>query len=1091
MLVTSTVIATTIGTSVTATAADPAPTGPAQAQPAASDGPRALKTKLRGLDTSTRGRQTVFVQVSGSGSADVAAANPEDATDRAKVRARRAAVARQSNAVLDTAKDEDTRAARLFTTTNAVPGVAIQLDQDGIKAVAALPDVVKVSRITPKHLTNANTAALTKAYDAWKYAGNLGQGVKIGIIDSGIDYTHKDFGGRGSVAAYDAAKAASTSPAWLAALPRLAKAKIAGGVDLVGDDYYPDAYTPNGDANPDYDPNPAPDSNPLDCEGHGTHVGGTAAGYGVTAAGDTFTGSYGSLTRPNLLKMRVGPGMAPAAELYALKVFGCHGTTTFDLAALDWALDPNQDGDFSDHLDIVNLSLGSADSPVDDPENAVIDELTRHGVLTVTSGGNNFDLTDTNGVPANAVSGLSVASSIDAYQLRDGLRVDAPSTVAGLAPGQVSDAYDWAGNGPTGNPVSGSVVTISGANADGCDPLSAADTARVKGKVVWLEWDDDDDTRRCGSVLRADHVTAAGAIGAVLTSTLDVFEGLIGANDSIPVFQLTRAGTQKLRASARAGTLEVTFDGKDRATIPDVDSSLDDILAGYSSRGGHGSMGVVKPDVTAPGDTIASAGVGSGSGPLVLSGTSMSAPLAAGISALVRSRHPHWSPLLVKAAVMNTATHDLWTERNRSGLEYGPARAGAGRVDALAAVSTPVVAFSPGANNPVTASFGVVPAPVDEAVTTKTLPLTVVNKSKRTSTYRLSYDPVVEQPGVSYTVSPAKLTVGAKTRGSATVTMRVTSAALRHTIDPTMDKTQQGEVRQYVSDASGRVLVTPSGEQAVRVPVYGAAKPVSVTSASVVAKRIVLNGRGFSQGSGSTAWSSFASVLELGAKSDRLSACEPDQDSDCVDTETERSGDLQYVGAGSSGKWLWFGLSSYADWAKIGTNVNPYVDFDTTGDGEADFETYLTYLAGTDVLVAETYDLNDPDMRMVDRQPVNFDYGDVDTNVFDTNVLTLPVLKQKVGLNKARAPISYTVGTYDPLVGKDIDDSDTVSFDAAKPALSTAKPRYDDQDGTSIGFTTMGSAPVEALVLHLHGADQRRAEVLTLPRAAPANPPLR
>jgi hypothetical protein len=499
----------------------------------------------------------------------------------------------------------------------------------------------------------------------------------------------------------------------------------------------------------------------------------------------------------------------------------------------------------------------------------------------------------------------------------------------------------------------------------------------------------------------------------------------------------------------------------------------------------------VKPDVTAPGDTVASAGVGTGSGPLVLSGTSMSAPLASGISALVRSRHPRWSPLLVKAAVMNTATHDVWTERNRSGLRYGPNRVGAGRVDALAAVSTRVVAYSPGANNPVTASFGVVQAPVDRAQTTRTLPLEVVNESGQSATYRLTYQPVVEQPGVSYTVSPSRLTVGARSRGAATVTMRVTPAALRHTIDPTMDKTQQGRARQYVSDASGRVLVTPEGDDAVRVPVYGAAKPVSVTSASVVAKRIVLEGRGFDQGNRGTAWKSFASVLELGARSGALPPCEPDQTSGCVDNETERSGDLQYVGAGSSGKWLWFGLAARADWAKIGTNVQPYVDFDTDGDGASDYETFVTYLPGTDVLVAETYDLNDPDLTTLDVQPVNFSYGDVDTNVFDTNVLTLPVTKKLIGLNKAKAPITYRVGTYDPNAGEDIDDSDAVRFDAGTSALRTAKPLYDDDGGTTIDYSTTGSAPVEALVLHLHGAEGRRAEVLALPRPAPANPPVR
>ena len=240
-------------------------------------------------------------------------------------------MARQSNAVLTTAKAEDTRAARLYTTANAIPGVAIRLDQAGIEAVAARSDVVKVSRIVPKHLTNANTAALTRAYDTWKYPATLGKGVRVGIIDTGIDYTHKDFGGVGTVAAYDAAKAASTSPTWRDSLPALGKAKVAGGDDFVGDDYDPDELTEDGSPNPDYDPVAAPDKNPLDCDDHGTHVAGTAAGYGVTANGDTFTGNYAALTKPGLLDMKVGPGMAPAATLYGLKVFGCEGATTYDL----------------------------------------------------------------------------------------------------------------------------------------------------------------------------------------------------------------------------------------------------------------------------------------------------------------------------------------------------------------------------------------------------------------------------------------------------------------------------------------------------------------------------------------------------------------------------------------------------------------------------------------------------------------------------------------------------------------------------------------------------------------------------------------
>src|SRR5262249_51940035 len=154
--------------------------------------------------------------------------------------------------------------------------------------------------------------------------------------------------------------------------------KVKGGTDLVGDDYDAD---PN---NPTYQPVPHPDPNPLDCNGHGSHVAGTAAGFGVLANGSTFQGTYNQLSYVNN-QFAIGPGVAPPANLYAVRVFGCNGSTDVVADALEWAVEND--------MDVVNMSLGSDFGSGVDADSLATDAAVKAGVVVVAAAGNGGNIT--------------------------------------------------------------------------------------------------------------------------------------------------------------------------------------------------------------------------------------------------------------------------------------------------------------------------------------------------------------------------------------------------------------------------------------------------------------------------------------------------------------------------------------------------------------------------------------------------------------------------------------------------------------------------------------------------------------------------
>ena len=221
--------------------------------------------------------------------------------------------------------------------TKSLNAVVVTVDAKYINDIAKLPNVVKVTPVHNYELALSETVPYIGAA-AVQAGGFDGAGVRVAILDSGIDYTHRNLGGPGTLAAYTAAYGITTADPLNKTLNGLfPTAKVIGGYDFVGESWPSGALAPTRPRSTRSSGGPS-----LPCAGgHGTHVADIIAGHSAD-------GTH--------------KGVAPGASLYAVKVCSSVSTSCSGVALLqgmDFALDPNGDGDISDAVDVVNMSLGS------------------------------------------------------------------------------------------------------------------------------------------------------------------------------------------------------------------------------------------------------------------------------------------------------------------------------------------------------------------------------------------------------------------------------------------------------------------------------------------------------------------------------------------------------------------------------------------------------------------------------------------------------------------------------------------------------------------------------------------------------------
>jgi subtilisin family serine protease len=996
----------------------------------------------------------------------------------------------------------------LYRTQRVYNGIATIVETSNLATIRQLPGVKAVHPLISKSLDNWHSVPLIGAPQVWEAAGLTGEGVTIGIIDSGIDYLHADFGGPAISVAYAANDTIVITDTYNGQ-PLFPTAKVVGGWDFVGDDYTGGGGSPASWSSsiPEPDPDPAPCYANSNTANHGTHVAGTAAGFGVNADGSTYTGMYRA--NLNFDDLKIGPGVAPQARLYSLRVFGCNGDSDVVDQAIEWAADPNHDGDFSDHLDVINMSLGSPYGAEEDSTAVAANNAALMGVIVVAAAGNNGDEYYIVNTPGSATRAISVAGSDDGAVTLDGFRVISPTSSAGVYGGFQSTLYDWL---TTTLPITGQLVypeigdTMGQDQRSGCYTFNVTNTQIISGNIVLLNWTEPS----CGSsVTRVGKAAAAGARGVLLVDSLDLFHLIIGGGSLIPAYGVPKDAGETLKATLAVTDVSVVLTAEYQGTVKRLEPFGENAIYTSSARGPRRGDSLLKPDLTAPGVTIYSALNHSSTGGFALSGTSMATPHVAGMMALLRQLHPAWPVADLKALAMNTATTDItWGTQ-----KYDPGRVGAGRVTVTNAAASPAIAYNADMPYAVSVSFGAI-----EVTSTLSLPrqIRVDNKSARTLAYSITYTGYADVPGVTYTIVPTSILLLPFDATNISVTLQANAEEMKHSRAPTVSG--RGG-RAWLSEASGEVSLTPSFRYnvflpivmkgsssnqaatilspttpALRVPVYAALRPASVMQAisstldfnSITTTNLSLVGQGLNTGSQyPTDTVSLVSAFELAEISPLTSLLHP-------------AADLHYLGAGNNfgatgavtAATLFFAVATYGNWSMpLAPEVQFKVFIDTDRNGTDDFVLTNDTLNGqaNDVFYSRLINLSDNTSSYP--LPINYLPADTyDTVLFNTNVMILAVPANLLGLSDANLRFNYRVETY--AAGLPVDASATHTYSAARAGLDFSggllgAVLWTDLPNTTIpikfnadAYAVNGS--IGALLLHHHNNAINRTQTITI-----------
>lgn len=638
--------------------------------------------------------------------------------------------------------------------------VSIEATTSELSAIAAMPGVKRVELVKECFPTLDTSVPLINAPAMWDRVGgasNAGQGMRIAIIDSGIDVTNPLFSDIGF-----------TAPA---GFPRTNgngsnvtltnnKVIVAKGF-LVGS------------------------NSALDQNGHGTNVAGIAAGNAGTIS------PLGPLS-----------GVAPRAYLGNYRVIGA-GTSGAGVDMIGRAVDEA----VADHFDVINMSLGTVDPAT---EAGFLEDVVQRavdaGVVVVIAAGNTNDndagqpmtISSPGISPAAITVGATSNSHLAGPRATAIVAVpgaDDPTLASIAAPRAVGAFNPPALDGALGPLPYVDVSTLDGGNR-GC---SALPSGSLKSKIALIERGNN-----CSFAQKVNNADQAGA-AAVIIYNKDISEGPDGGDNLFP-FQA--ADTEILSVlvkrsiglalkswlQSHAGALvTITPQAVGEVSVPA------DLLATFSALGPSVVEGL-KPDVSAPGISIYSGAIKAGdpdtgvvdpSGFMSEQGTSQATPHVAGAAALIRQLNPTFTPEQVKSVLISSAVTDVFIDTAKT-ERAGVLDTGGGRID-LAGAGAATATFSPAS-----LSFGIRKLKAKDVSVSIDLKITSLIDGQNSFTVNAQQlDPGT---GITVTSSTGSLSLTRGQTSTATITMAAVAGSQRR-------------------DYTGYVLVAGGG-QTLHVPYW-------------------------------------------------------------------------------------------------------------------------------------------------------------------------------------------------------------------------------------------------------------------------------